>query len=150
MRHYEMSSDSVAAARASCEMLRYLAPRLHEVRESIAKALIAACASPDPPESLGQLAAAANVSERHMRRASAAAGIRSPRLFLAASRVLRARADLISGRMKRDELARRHGFGTVRTLRAQWLAVRGCRVDSDRSPFLGPRELDAIAYRVFG
>lgn len=131
-------------------MVSYLAPRLMSMKPIVAAHLVAAYASPRWPQSLKQLAAACRMCERHVRRLISNIGIPSSYLYFAASRVLRAYGDVSRGELPLVEVARRHGPGTARTLRTQWLDATGAPLDSARGVVLTDAMLESLARRIMG
>jgi methylphosphotriester-DNA--protein-cysteine methyltransferase len=141
-------AQHAADVRESCRMVRYFAPRLMAASPIVAAHLLAAYASPRMPNSLKQLAADCHMSERHIRRLLLTLGIPSSYLYFSASRVLRAYGDVFRGELPFTEIARRHGFGTRRTLRAQWWDVTGAPLERARGIPLTDAMLASLARRV--
>lgn len=138
------------AVRESCRMIPYFASRLIAATPIVAAHLVAAYASPRGPDSLKQLASECHMSERHVRRLSLSLGIRSSHLYFSASRVLRAYGDVVRRELSLAKIARRHGFGTPRTLRSEWLDVTGAPLESARGVPLTDAMLASVARRVVG
>jgi transcriptional regulator GlxA family with amidase domain len=141
-------AEHAPAIRESCRLLPWIVPRLVAVKPIVAAKLVAIYASPHPPNSLKQLAAECQLSERHLRRLLLALGVPSSYLFLATSRVLRAYADVARGELSLSEMAHRFGFGTVRTLRSQWSDVTGGSLERARRVPLSDVAVRSMAERA--
>ena len=143
------SADYWSTVRDSCRMVRLFAHRLDSARPAIAANLIGVYAAPDGPASLKQLAGLCGLSDRHARRQLRAAGIRSSHLFFSGSRVLRAWRDVVRHEEAWEKVAHRHGFGSARTLRSEWLMTTGTYGPDQQESEPDDAALMSIADRIF-
>ena len=141
-------ADHAPAIRESCRLLPWFVPRLVAVKPIVAAALIAPYASPQPPNSLKQLAARCRLSERHLHRLLLALGIPSSYMFLATSRVMRAYGEVVRRELSLSEIAHRFGFGSVKTLKSQWADVTGGGLERAHSFPLSDAAVRAMAERA--
>ena len=128
-------------------MVQFLAPRFVSLSPIVAANLLSVYASPTGSRSLKRLSAAWHMSERHLRRLLLTLGIPSRYLYFSASRVLEIYEDVSMG-IPVAEIARRHGFGTPRTVRNQWLHITGFSLESARGLVLTDALLESWARRV--
>lgn len=142
--------DESRSLQQSCRVLPFLANRLRHASPLFAANALAVYGSPSPPNLLKQLAANCGVSERHCRRLLSEAGIESSHLFFSGSRVLRAYHDVITRRETLVTTARKHGFGTARTLRQQWREVTGKSIATSADASPSDTQVLGIALRCLG
>ena len=150
---FPLPGASVAAIESlqhAIRVLPYIARRVRCANPFVATNLVAIYGAVGPPNSLQQLAVECQMSERHVRRVLRTLGVESTCLYFAASRVLRAYNDVASGQLALDDIARRHGFGTSRTLRSQWGHVVGVRLSESRGGGHADGLVGSVVQCLFG
>lgn len=133
---------------ASDELLRAWTPLLSKLPSELARAITAVTCGAATAESVDALAGITRRSRRWVELRIHDAAVGSAWRIVVASRIARAHADLIDPTRRSVDIAERHRFGDVRTLRSQIDEVVGVSVESVRAGMPASELADRIAGRM--